>query len=433
MQALDDPTHSTVTETSAGTARRIVLLNQAFYPDVVSTAQHATDLALALAGAGHHVTAVASARGYDDPARRFPARETYRGIEIVRVGATSFGKTARWRRTLDFASFWIHCAVRVLFLRRADVVIALTSPPLISFLGSLMVPLKARALLFWAMDLNPDEAIAAGWLRERSFSARLLARLQTSSMRRARRIVALDRFMRERLLAKGLPEAKIAVIPPWAHDPVRFDAAGRENFRRQHGLQNKFVVMYSGNHSPCHPLDTLVDAAVRLADDERFVFLFVGGGSEYRKLQAMAGQKQMRNLRFLPYQPLDAIAESLSAADLHVVVMGEPFVGIVHPCKIYNVLRVGAAILYIGPSASHIADIVPQLGASAEVYLAGHGDADAVSRAILRAAESSHRANLAHMAAAQQFGHDALVSKMVSEVEAVCNSLRPAPATAPPS
>ncbi|MBZ5628240.1 MAG: glycosyltransferase family 4 protein [Acidobacteriia bacterium] len=403
--------------------RRIVILNQAFYPDVVSTAQHATDLALALVEAGYQVIVVAGARAYDDPSRVFPARETWRGIEIIRVGSTRFGKTARWRRAADFATYMAACAVRLSLLRRCDLVIALTSPPLISWLGSLMVPLKARALLFWAMDLNPDEAIAAGWLRADSFTGRTLAAVQMQSMRRAAAIVALDRFMRERMISKGLPAEKIAVVPPWTHDPARFDATRREQFRAAHGLSGKFVVMYSGNHSPCHPLDTVVEAAQRLAADPRIVFCFAGGGSEYRRLQALAGERGMTNIVFLPYQPLPELGSSLSAADLQLVVMGDPFVGIIHPCKIYNVLRVGAPVLYIGPAESHIADLFASLG-SGLVRAARHGDVDAVVAHILAAVEKDRVPAQRHIDFAGNYSRQFLARQMVAQVDAVCAHLR---------
>lgn len=207
---------------------RILILNQAFYPDVVSTAQHAADLGSALAAAGYDVTAIASERGYDDPQLRFPPAELWRGARILRVGGTSLGKSSRWRRAADFASFLLRCAARALSLPRFDLVIAMTTPSLISVLGAVLVPVKARALLFWCMDLNPDEAIAAGWLRAGSLTARVLSWLQSYSMRRARRVVALDRFMAERVVAHGIPPQHVEVIAPWPYDDsIRFDPAAR--------------------------------------------------------------------------------------------------------------------------------------------------------------------------------------------------------------
>src|SRR5882672_10289039 len=111
-----------------------LLLNQTFHPDVASTAQHLTDLALRLAERGHKVTVVTSRRAYDRPEITFPKREAWRGIEIYRVGSSGFGKEAKWRRAADFASFMVGCVLRLAWLPRHDVVVALTSPPLISFI-----------------------------------------------------------------------------------------------------------------------------------------------------------------------------------------------------------------------------------------------------------------------------------------------------------
>ncbi len=132
-----------------------------------------------------------------------------------------------------------------------------------------------------------------------------VVRMLLYSLKRADLIVALDRFMKERIRAKGISAEKILVVPPWSHDDrVRFDPAGREEFRKNHKLSDKFVVMYSGNHSPCHPLETLLQAAERLADHDDIAFCFVGGGSEFRKVQERARERGMRNVLCLPYQPI---------------------------------------------------------------------------------------------------------------------------------
>jgi len=401
---------------------KILILNQAFYPDVVSSAQHAADLAASLVQAGHEVTVLADSRAYDDRARRFPSRESWQGVRIVRVPSTGFGKGARWRRATDFSSFLLSCALRLMFLPRFDVAIAMTSPPLISFLAALAVPLKAPKLLFWSMDLNPDEAIAAGWLSPRSLTGRFLSRLMLHSMRRAQRIVALDRFMLERIRAKGIAAEKIAVVSPWAHDDcVRFDPEGRSRFRALHGLAEKFVVMYSGNHSPCHPLDTLLAAAERLTEHPEIVFLFVGGGSEFRKPLALQ-QRGAPNIRCLPYQPQEELAGSLSAADLHVIVMGNAFVGIVHPCKVYNILAVGAPFLYIGPQESHITDLVADLQGNGSVW--GHGEVENVIRRILEAAQHPGADRSYARELARQFSRQVLVPQMIRALETMAADCR---------
>lgn len=352
----------------------------------MATGQYLAEVALRLAEEGHQVTVVTSRRAYDNSDIRFSQRETWRGVEIYRVGSTRFGKTAKWRRAADFASFIVCCCSRLVLLPRHDAVMALTTPPLISFIGAWLAYFWRARFFYWVMDFNPDEAIAAGWLRADSLVTRVLDRMSRFSLRRATNIIALDRFMRDRIVAKGVAAEKIVVLPPWSHDDeVHYDASGRDRFRQAHGLDGKFVVMYSGNHSPVHPLDTLLQAAARFRDDSSVMFCFVGGGSEFKRVQQWVKEEGLQNVLCLPYQPLDQLSASLSAADLHVVIMGEEFVGLVHPCKIYNIMGVAAPVLYIGPSPSHITEIFGSMGAGHSCRSAAHGVVDQVTEHIQEA------------------------------------------------
>jgi glycosyltransferase involved in cell wall biosynthesis len=372
-----------------------LLLNQTFHPDRVATAQYLTDVARALVAQGHSVTVVTSARGYDDPGTAFPSRETWSGVEIHRIRPLAFGKSSRWRRAVDFMSFLVLCVVRLARLPRFDVVIALTSPPLISVLGAAIARLRGSRFVFWVMDLNPDEAIAAGWLKPRNLTARGLGRLLSFSLRHADQIVALDRFMADVIAAKGIDRARITVLPPWCHDAVRFDARGRDAFRAARGWDGRFVVMYAGNHSPCNPLDTVIEVAESLQADPGIVFCFIGGGTVFREIQRDV-EPRLANVVCVPYVPRDELSAALSAADLHVVTLGDAFRGLIHPSKVYNVLKVSAPILYVGPEPSHVTDVANATGLTA--WRCAHGDVSAVVAAI--------RAARAATSAADRFAAD---------------------------
>jgi len=137
--------------------------------------------------------------------------------------------------------------------------------------------------------------------------------------------------------------------------------------------------MYSGNHSPSNPLTTLLEAAVRLRDDPRLRFLFVGGGSGKKEVERYIREHQLTNVLSLPYQPLSELRHSLTAADVHVVSLGEPMVGIIHPCKIYGAMAAGRPILYLGPRPSHISDLLDRHAIGRHVC---HGDVTAAVEAI---------------------------------------------------
>jgi len=166
--------------------------------------------------------------------------------------------------------------------------------------------------------------------------------------------------------------------------------------------------MYSGNHSPCHPVTGLLQAARRLSDRSDIAFCFIGGGSEFENVRRFAVEYGLDNVVTLPYQPLAELSASLSSADLHVVVMGEPFVGIVHPCKVYNIRALGIPYLYIGPAESHISEMRP-------TFSARQGEVDAITDHILASRETgTPRENHSDAAGHSQ---DELVGKLVATLE----------------
>ena len=403
---------------------RFLLINQTFYPDVASSGQHLTDLALQLAGRGHEVTVITSRRAYDDPGILFARRELWRGIHIHRLSNTGFGKQAKWRRAADFATFLASCCWCLCRMRRPDAVVAMTSPPMVAVISAGFARLRSCAFCYWIMDLNPDEALAAGWLEANSLATRWLERLSRFSLRCAFKIVVLDRFMRDRILKKGIDPAKIAIIPPWSHDSeVEFDLQGRDRFREMNGLADKFVVMYSGNHSPCHPLTTILAAAKELDANGDIAFCFVGGGSEFGRVKEFAAEARLSNVTCLGYQPRSQLAESLSAADLHLVVMGDPFVGVVHPCKIYNILRVGSPLMYVGPQPSHVSEVIAECNGRIPCACAKHGEVDEVVRQILEFKKSAfQRDGESRQLPADRYSKERLLPQLIELLESAAGA-----------
>ena len=137
--------------------------------------------------------------------------------------------------------------------------------------------------------------------------------------------------------------------------------------------------MYSGNHSPSNPLTTILDAIVQLKDDPDLRFLFVGGGSGKIQVEYFIRTHNLTNTLSLPYQPMEDLRHSLSAADVHIVSLGQNMVGIIHPCKIYGAMAVARPILFLGPKPSHIADLLEKHDIGLHI---AHGDIPAAVAAI---------------------------------------------------
>jgi len=339
------------------TARQhtIVILSQVYAPDPASVGQHMADAAAELARRGHRVVVFTADRGYDDPSARYPAREEVDGVEIIRLPYCSFGKRSIGVRLLGGFSFVLQAIVRSFPLGHLDVILVSTSPP-VAPLGALVIAaLRSAAIKYWVMDLNPDQIVALGMLGPHAIPVRMFEWLNRRILRAAADVVVLDRFMADRINRKVDVSQKLVIIPPWPHDDHLGDVPpGANPFRRLHDLDGKFVLMYSGNHGPTNPIQTVLEALRRLEQEPRLVGLFVGGGIGKREVEAL----ESPGIRSLPYQPLSDLKYSLSAADVHLVTIGSDAVGIVHPSKVYGALAVGKPILLLGPLESHVGDLL---------------------------------------------------------------------------
>ena len=271
---------------------------------------------------------------------------------------------------------------------RPDVVLVSTIPPFAIFAAWILARLRASSLIYWVMDINPDEAIATGLVRPSSLSARFMESVNKVVLRSARTVITLDSQMARRLESKAALNQRAIIIPPWPHeDIIRKTKAGGRTFRKEHGLDDKFIVMYSGNHSWVHSLDTILGAAKSLVHRTDIVFLFIGGGVEKQKVEK-AIRNGAPNILSLPYQSFNNLGESLAAADVHLVVMGDAMVGIVHPCKIYGAMAVARPILAIAPDNSHVAEIMRKQTIGIRLC---HGDIPGVVQGILTLADMEEK------------------------------------------
>jgi colanic acid biosynthesis glycosyl transferase WcaI len=365
----------------------VLVFSQVFVPDPAAVGQHMTDIAVAMARRGHRVRVYCSARGFEDPSLKYPRRENMEGADVRRLPFSSFGKKNLLTRGMGTLSLLIQFFFIGLFTPNVGGIFFSTSPPFIGFACALISMIRATPIAYWAMDLNPDQIIAMGKIKPNSLSAIVLEKVNRLILRRSALIIALDRFMAERIKSRGIAESKILVLPPWSPEEHMgmIDHASNP-FRLKHELAGKFVIMYSGNHSPANPLKTLLDATLHFREDESLRFFFVGGGGGKKEVDVLIAEQKLTNVISLPYQSLADLKYSLSAADIHVVSLGGDMVGIIHPCKIYGAMAIGRPILYFGPQPSHVSDILEQHAIGWHVP---HGDVPAAIRAIETARATS--------------------------------------------
>jgi glycosyltransferase involved in cell wall biosynthesis len=353
---------------------RILLITQVFYPDTVSVSQHLTDLANKLVEDGHEVTVYTSSYPYEEKTHRYEPLENYQGIKIKRLWQSSFGKGSTLSRLFDFFTYYFSISIKLFSLRKNeyDLMLGTTVPPLLSFVGVLVSKIKGIKFHYWVMDLQPELSISSGLIKEGSISAGFFIRLGNYIIRNSAGVISLDRFMTQYLYSRGAKKDTVKTIAVWPVMDETFKGSRMSNpFRIENCFGDKVVIMYSGNHAFVHQLDTLLEAAHILKENSRFLFVFVGGGVRKKDVTAFKVKYQLDNIVQLPFQPRENIHNSLGSSDIQVVILGNGQVGFTHPNKVYGAMYIGKPILYIGPTESHVADLLNDLKGNISVK---HGE-----------------------------------------------------------
>jgi glycosyltransferase involved in cell wall biosynthesis len=237
----------------------------------------------------------------------------------------------------------------------------MTDPPIVADVALLVARRYRVPLVVISQDVFPEIAIELKRL-ENPLVMSVLRRLVRLYLRRADRIVAIGETMRERLEEKGAPSERLRVIPNWV-DTTRLEPADKANhWSTSWGIDGKFVVMHSGNVGHAQDLDSLIRAATFLRDLDDLRIMIIGMGARHAELVALAQLLEVEEVQFLYYQSREVLAQSLSAADVHVVGLAPGLAGYVVPSRLYGILAVGRPVIVAADEASETAHVVRSVG-----------------------------------------------------------------------
>jgi colanic acid biosynthesis glycosyl transferase WcaI len=363
-------------------AQRILLLSLHFAPDTVSNAVVVTELAEELAARGHAVTAVA-ALPYHQGHRIEPA---YRGrlwhsgrhgaIRVVRTWLLLRGhKHDVGGRFMAYGTFNLTSTLAAAVTGPYDVVITPSPPLTIGVCGWLLARLWGAKFVYNVQDIYPDAAIKLGLLRGPRV-IRFFAWLERFVYARADTVTVLSEDFRRNLLAKRVPDAKVVLIPNGVDTEFVRPLAKDNAFAREHGLVDRFVVLYAGNVGLAQGIDTLIDAA-RQTTVPQILFLVVGAGAGLEGARARVEAAGLGNVRFLPFQPRERLPELYASADVGVVLLRAGMGSTSTPSKLYTIMAAGRAV---------VAAVDPESEASCLVSAAGCGECVPPENAVALAA-----------------------------------------------
>ena len=344
--------------TGVQTRERVLFINRFYYPDVSATSRLLTQLTEDLSDQGQEVTVITSRFSYLGDAESWPETEEHRGVRIRRVWSTNFGRRSGLGRVIDYVTFYISAFRATVTSRGITWLIVMADPPLLSVLAAVARPLLRCRAACWLQDVFPQIAIQCGLLKKDVLSSGI-SRLARWSLESLDRVVVVGRCMEQRLLEEGFSGRNLVHIPNWADGNQLLPLDRHENpFVSAHGLQQRFVLMYSGNLGVVHEVDTIEHVLRWTNVLTRFTMCVIGDGAHRTRLQRVAQDERWSHVRFLPYQPEELLRFSLTAAHVHLVTLKADMSGLSVPSKIYGILAAGRPVIFIGRDDSEAARLV---------------------------------------------------------------------------
>lgn len=330
----------------------ILFVNRVFPPDPGASGQVLSDLAETLAARGWAVRVLAGGAPYPD------GEQVTQGD--VRVTRTPLPKG---RGVVATLRQWQGLGRAALELPSPDVAVTMTDPPMLGLIGP-WLRRRGAATIHWCQDLYPSLVpVLAGqvpptWLRASLdwMAARALADYD--------RIVATGSCMAERLMSAGLPGDRLVTVPNWPDPGIRPDDPDGTSFRRAADLNDRFIVLYSGNFGRGHPFTGILGAAERLLNAGSPVMLVLAGdGSRRADVVEQVHRRRLDNVRLLPWCDRSQLSAALSAADVHLATLTDAASGLMVPSKVYGALASGRPCVFLGPRDSEVARLILRSGA----------------------------------------------------------------------
>lgn len=359
------------------------IITEFFPPDYAATGQLIEELVKQLEKQGVKIRVFTGQPGYAFTNDQAPALEQLGNINIQRSRSTQVWSGRIRGKAINGILFTLRSFLHIIKnVQGNDVVLLTSAPPFLSiagYLGHLLLGFPYVCLMY---DIYPDIAIALGVVNKNHWLAKFWWTINRKIWQKSKGIIVLSPTMKERVV-EICPQIadKVSVIQSWGDPDFILPIAKKDNwFAKEHDLDSKFTVLYSGNMGRCHDMDTILATAQQLKN-EPIQFVFIGGGPKRESFMENVNRLGLKNFLFLPYQDKNVLPYSLTACDLSLVSIEAGLESLITPSKLYPALAAGRPIGAICPKNSYLRQLVADGGFGASV---DNGDSNSLSMFILK-------------------------------------------------
>lgn len=268
------------------------------------------------------------------------------GVEVHRFAMYREGKNAILRAfryyLISAIQFWK--GVRA---KDIDLIYVASTPPTQGALAALVKKFKRVPFVYNLQDIFPDSLAGTGLAKKGGILWKIGRVIENFTYRNADKIIVISEDFKKNIMAKGVPEDKIAVIYNWVDQNAVVDIPRSENilFDRYRLDRSKFYITYNGNIGLTQNMDMLLEVAKALEANEVIQFVLVGNGAYLEEVKRIIAERNVQNVTLLPFQPYEEISHVFSLGDVSLVI-SKPGVGANSvPSKTWSIMSASRPVL----------------------------------------------------------------------------------------
>jgi len=338
------------------------VVTELYYPEETSTGYYLTRLAEGLT-VDFQVKVLCGQPNYSAKGLKAAKKELYRSVEIYRAAGTTLDKDVIIFRLINMLTLGISMFFKALrHFQKGDRVLVVTTPPSLPFIAAFASLLKGAGYVLLIHDNYPEILIAAQKARENSLFVNILNYCNRWLYKYASKIIVCGRDMFELVGRKteGL-DIPVEIIQNWAElENVKPFPRAENRLLKELKIEDKLVFLYAGNMGYPNDIESIIDCAAKLQDDERFFFVFLGAGVKRKWLEREIVEKSLKNVRLLEPRPRSEQNIFLNACDVAIVTLVKKMWGVSMPSRTYNILAAGKPILALTERDSEITKVVEE-------------------------------------------------------------------------
>ncbi len=343
--------------------KKILVINQYYYPDFASTGQYAHDICIGLVKYGFGVTVITGMPSYSENSPDAPFFEEIEGVKIYRVSLGGVkGREDKRIRFKGYVKFLIGAwkkAKEILKKENFDIILTFHNPPFVGFLGSLLAKKHKMKFIYIPYDIHPDILVKTGWKIPKPFIY-LWEIINKFTFKIAAKIIVLSEGMKKTLVEnKKVPENKVTIIPLWGKPEVRLDTESSLIRKELNIKDDELLLLYAGNMGVLYPLEIILDSAKKL-NNIPVKFLFIGDGVKKKSLLEKVEKENIKNVYFLPFQNEKKFVQILNSSDICIVIINKSLQNLAFPSKTFTFLSAGKPVITIANPDADIVKMISQ-------------------------------------------------------------------------